>query len=129
MNNRTLLHVAALFDHDRLINLLVERNVDLDARNDEGESAYHLAAKYGSTSSLQTLLEADPHHVDDVDLLKCTPLMWAVLRDEVNSVELLVRFKANLSLVDDNGRTALDLARRWNHVEMIKLLEDGLKNK
>ena len=126
----TLLHVAAVFDHDRLIKQLIERNVDLDARNDFGRSAYHIAAVWGSTSSLQKLLEADPHHVDDVDEGKSTPLMRAVWNGHVKSVELLlVRFKANLSLVDGHGNTALDVARRKKHVECIKLLEEGLENK
>ena len=125
----TLLHYAAQFDHDRLIKQLIERNFDLDKRDDGGGSAYHIAAICGSTSSLQTLLEADPHHVDDVNKLKQTPLMFAVWRDKVKSVEVLLRFKANLSLVDVDGETALDFARQLNHVECIKLLEEGLKNK
>ena len=114
-----------------MVKQLIERNVDLDARDGLGESAYHVGALCGSTSSLQTLLEADPHHVDDVDESKKTPLMLAVMcdqvkswGDQVKSVEVLVRFKANLSLVDDEGLTALDWARRKNHVECIKLLEN-----
>ena len=113
----TLLHVAARCDHDRLIKQLIERNVDLDARDGFGRSAYHVATVRGSTSSLQMLLEADPHHVDGVNVWKWTPLMLAVMGDQVKSVELLVRFKANLSLVDDEGLTALDYARRRNRVE------------
>ena len=127
--NRTLLHEAVVFDHDRLIKHLIERNVDLNAKDGRGFSAYHYAARRGSTLSLQMLLEADPHHVNDVGSRKYTPLMEAVRNDRVKSVELLMRFQPNLSLVSDEGLTALGWARRLNHVECIKLLEEGLENK
>ena len=58
--------------------------------DDQGHSAYHAAAVCGSTSSLQTLLEADPHHVDDVDESKFTPLMLVVMEDDVKLVKLLL---------------------------------------
>ena len=54
--------------------------------------------------------------------------MFSVVYGEVKSVELLLRYKTNLSLVNYR-ETALDVARGEDNDEIMKLLKDDLKNK
>ena len=120
----TLLHRAAKYDRADVIDLLVHRKVDINVRNRVGSSAYHWAAGYGATSALRKLISEDETRVDDVNNYDVTPLMYAACYGRVECVKMLLLHKLNLRLKDEYGDTALDWARMWKRVEVIKLLED-----
>lgn len=65
------------------------------------------AVKSGDKEEVCELLEAGAN-VELRDEDGWTPLMWAVLQKSVDLVELMVRYGANPSLVDDKGEKALD---------------------
>ena len=119
----TLLHRAAIYDRADVIDLLVERKVDINVRSRRGWSAYHWAASYGATSALSKLISVNETHVDDVNNDDRTPLMRAAMLGRVECVKLLLLHKSNIRLKAKDGHTALDFARRNNRVEVIKLLE------
>ncbi len=52
-----------------------------------------------------------------------TPLMTAAVRGEKEVVELLLRANANQILQNGENKTALDLARDFNHPAVVQLLE------
>ncbi len=53
-----------------------------------------------------------------------TPLMEAVSRKEKEIVEILLERGADLSAVNKNGETALDLAKAKGDVEIIRLFQN-----
>jgi hypothetical protein len=55
---QTLLHLAAFLGFPSLLNFLVTRGVDLDARDKSGYTALHFAALVSSEECVRTLLEA-----------------------------------------------------------------------
>jgi ankyrin repeat protein len=50
-------------DRDQMVEWLVEKGVDVNARNDRGDTAYLLAARMGSPSTLQLLVKAGAKEV------------------------------------------------------------------
>jgi ankyrin repeat protein len=94
------------------IDVLVEAGVDLEARDEHGETAMHEAASgdWGFASGIRRLLQhgAKP---DPIDLGGVTPLMLAASMGELACVKLLLDAGADPTRKDTKGRTALDAAR------------------
>jgi ankyrin repeat protein len=52
-----------------------------------------------------------------------TPLIQAVFKADVRLVKLFLEHGADLDLKDNQGRTALDIAKKKNYLEVIDLLQ------
>jgi ankyrin repeat protein len=63
-------------------------------------------------------------NVNVVDKLGMTPLLWAAAMDfgDPAMIELLLKSGARADARSRDGLTALDLARKYNHVEIIPVL-------
>ncbi|KAH0829576.1 hypothetical protein FOPE_10908 [Fonsecaea pedrosoi] len=51
-----------------------------------------------------------------------TALQCALVDDRADIVELLIEYGADMNATNENGRTALDLAKEWGKEESIKVL-------
>lgn len=54
---------------------------------------------------------------------KTTPLMQAAYKGDVRLVKLFLEYGADPNLKDQQGKTALDMAKKKNHQEVIDLLQ------
>jgi ankyrin repeat protein len=83
------------------------------------------AADNGHVRAVQTLIRAKCN-LDGMDQNGNTALMYAV-RDDfgpyIRCVELLIRGRADISIQNDNNETALSIAREYQNIEAIALLE------
>lgn len=132
----TALHFAAIGNGTQVVDVLIERGADLDAKDDEFHATpvgwaneggrtsmvhhlvergakvdLHRAAAYGLTDHVRRLLREHPERVDQKDRYG-TPLHEAVLWGHADIVELLLRHGANPGLRAHNGRTPLQVALR-----------------
>jgi ankyrin repeat protein len=55
----------------------------------------------------------------------CTPLMLAVLIQDADIIESLLRAGADINLTDHEGRTALDMAKQSNNIQIMNILSPG----
>lgn len=63
--------------------------------------------------------------------MKNTPLHWAVLKNNIKAVQLLLEKSksiVNINLKDSNGLTPLNLATKNNQVEIIRLFHNYEKS-
>ena len=75
-------------------------------------------------NDLKSELETSTAGINVGDSKNMTPLFWAVIRNDLQAVEILLSFGANPNIVDDWGRTPLYFARS---TEICKaLLKAGL---
>lgn len=132
----TPLHLAAIGNGTGVVDVLIERGADLDARDDEFRATplgwaneggrtsmvrhlvergarvdLHQAAAYGLIDHVCRLLRQHPGRVDLQDGFG-TPLHQAALWGHADIVELLLRHGANPDLRARDGRTALQIALR-----------------
>jgi ankyrin repeat protein/serine/threonine protein kinase len=149
--DRTVLHMAATTDSDRLTRWLVSKGVEIDARNHVGSSpllmsrsacntmallqsgakkaltdwgglnAIHYACRRGALSQLITLLEAGVD-CNLNDKSSSTPLHYSVCSRSKPCVEKLISKKANMNARNRHGDTPLHLAVNLGLPELVNLL-------
>ena len=123
----TPLWAAASFGHLEVLELLIERNAEVDSRTLAGSTPLRAAAFNGHIDIVSCLVE----HGADVDARHhdgSTPLMKTCLNGHVNVATYLIEHGANIHLQDKDGFACLHDAAEGGHVEIVsKLLAVGAK--
>lgn len=99
----------------------IEAGVDANVRNEHGGTALGTACSMGNTEVMTYLIEhgADVHGIDGA----YTPLMQAVSWGQEASVRLLLTYFPRTEVVNEHGQTALDVAKKHDNENIIKMLE------
>ncbi|CAM9433861.1 unnamed protein product [Ectocarpus fasciculatus] len=111
------LHWAALCNSARCIALLLDGGADINARSlgNDGQTAFHFAAKAGRNKALLALLRRGAS-VDQTTDDGSTALHLAseMDGDDVDeTVDILLRWGASEQAVDGNGKTPVDLFKEF----------------
>lgn len=64
-------------------------------------------------------------HIDDVDGIKCTPLHWASYQGDILTVNFLLKYGADVNLLDQNGMSPLHWAFIRGYKSVLSLLLDA----
>ena len=111
-----------------IVKLLVEAGVHLDYQDDQGETALHIAARFGHTECAKILLEEHDGQKADMEITEksfgWTPLFIACVDGHVDIVRILIAAKATLERLDTSGWTAKEHAALRGHMGIAKLLAD-----
>lgn len=140
-----LLFDAAQRGDLELVRRLLQEGARVDMRDTGGGAVLIYAAEGGNVEVVRLLLQrgADPDVQDKIVGMRCffpaqgpdcyatgtgstmaqTPLMVAAARGNADIARMLLDAGADTSRRDANGQTALQLARRHNHVQVVALLE------
>lgn len=122
-NGDTALMIAA-FKQNKLA---VQELIALEAEvNRSGWTALHYAASVGANEIVQQLLDASAY-IDAESPNKTTPLMMAARGGHILTVKLLLDEGADATLKNDQGLSAIDLAKQFNHVDIVEGLTYRLK--
>lgn len=115
---------AARSGHRVVISELLRLGASPDAKDENGDSALHIACRLGRAPIVKTLL-VDGADKDDVDATGRTPLHLASIAGDAPSVKALLAAGADLGLryrFEKRDISALDCAARLGHVEVMRLL-------
>ncbi len=111
-----------------LIKYLIDNHADLSHLNAAGDSVLSYAVWFGNSEIVNILLDrkADANHQTKKQM---TPLMFLAMNNPANIsvAEALLKHGADLNIKNDNGETALDIARDNNNDELVKFLEAAQK--
>lgn len=110
-NGATPLHQAILSQDPRVIDMLFEFGVDVEAVDRRGATPLHWAGQSGNDEVINALLRhgANPNRRDSYAQ---TPLHYARTGENGMAVQVLLAHGADPRLRDNNGRTPLE-ARLW----------------
>ena len=137
-------------DEDQVVRLL-DKGADINDRDENGETAMHIATRIGRFSMVKTLLIYDPDLTIE-NKKGYTPLAIAIHYNHIKSIQALVRIQKNrktavrhpdlhrvamlgdvnrlkavldhhrVDAPDAKGRTALQLAAREGHIAAVRFL-------
>ena len=126
-SNSIALHLAARKRHTDIVKFLLKSNAAVDSKDYYGFTPLHDIArrsltKAGNYTEIAELLIAAGADVNAQAHDGTTPLHKAVLNGRMDVARSLIENGADRYLKDNNGYTALDVAKIWRMREMIKLL-------
>ncbi|MEO1248048.1 MAG: ankyrin repeat domain-containing protein [Pseudomonadota bacterium] len=118
--NNTTVHFAAAAGQVQVLKLLFERGAAWQQRNRNGATALYLAARYGHTAAVTTLLEAganiDEQSLNFIDL---TPAMVAAKYGHGELLTVLLDRGAEIDRKDKEGQDVLTHAVAAGHDELV----------
>eukprot|EP00919_Chromeraceae_sp_WS-2016_P020884 GHVR01049562.1.p1 GENE.GHVR01049562.1~~GHVR01049562.1.p1 ORF type:complete len:536 (-),score=115.29 GHVR01049562.1:347-1954(-) len=121
--DRTALHMACRNDHVDVATLLLDRTkIDINARDEDGNTALHLGASKGYVDVCALTLE---RHADANARGKAqrTPMHMVCQAGHLQVLFLLLdKGATDLELTDRDGRTALHLAAASGHLNVVRVL-------
>ncbi|KAK0735048.1 ankyrin repeat-containing domain protein [Lasiosphaeria miniovina] len=127
----TILSTAAATENGHALEcLLATGKVDVDSRDNAGQTPFSRAAERGYGDVLEALMATGKVDINSRDNSGMTPFHWAVQRGQAGLVELLLATgKVDMDLRDDSGKTPLRVAVEWAedeaHDAVIQLLRNA----
>ena len=122
MLHYTPLIYAAGLGHVAVVRVLLEGGANVDRTEAGGNTALHYAAHYGHLDVCRLLLDWGAK-VDPQGAWNYNPLHDAAWAGHLSVVKLLVERGADVSLKNDFGQTASDVARSEGYKEMAEWLD------
>ncbi|XP_076300828.1 uncharacterized protein LOC143219007 isoform X2 [Lasioglossum baleicum] len=102
---------------------LINHGVSIDAKNNDGQTPLHYAAKSDKLEVVKYLIEEKGANVNVKDNDGQTPLHSAAKSDKLEVVKYLIEEKgANVNAKDNHGQTPLHSAAKSDKLEVIKYL-------
>lgn len=119
---RTALWHAAFDGHNEIVKLLIESGADVNKTDENGVGPLFAAAQEGNTEIVKDLIKAgaDIESKDNND--GATPLLIAADRGMADVVAKLVAKGADVEARSDVGFTALMVASRNGHKDVVEIL-------
>lgn len=126
INGNNALHIAVMHNHieivDKILNFIninVNKKNILNAKNNQGNTPIHIAARYDINKSMKSLLSNDGIDVNEIDTYEQTPLICAAYKGNKKSVELLLKQdKIDIDKKDIFEKSAIDWAKIQNYKEI-----------
>jgi hypothetical protein len=98
---------------------------DIDLRNDDGDTAFHMACRNGHAECAAFLKECGSN-INTTDNDSSRPIMDAAYNNNVEVVEYLIGQGAVLKEVDKDGMSALDYAYKKKNKQCIRLIDEAI---
>ena len=123
-----VLAMATKANFVEIVRLLVEAGVDINYQDDQGETALHVAARFGHDECAKLLLDGNAVQKADTELVEKTyawsPLFIACVDGNPGIVDLLIYANADLEKLDSSGWTAKEHASLRGHMGIAQRLAD-----
>ena len=130
-HKETPLMLATLNNREEVIKVLLSTDITLlNAREETGNTALHVAIKYNKIESIKILLNAAKRAGTSLNVKNLegyTPLMLVAIRGQESILQMLIDLHVegvdvHFNIGDRDGNTALALAVLYGKVNIVKLL-------
>jgi glycerophosphodiester phosphodiesterase len=123
-----VLAIATKANAKSIVGMLVEAGVDINWQDKTGETALHIAARFGHDECARVLLKGTAEQKADVELAEnsfaWTPLHIAAVDGHLSVAKLLVDAGADVKKADSSGWTAKEHAALRGHMPIAHLLAE-----
>ncbi|KAK3397257.1 Glycerophosphoryl diester phosphodiesterase family-domain-containing protein [Sordaria brevicollis] len=121
-----VLALATKANSKDIVELLVNAGVDINWQDNSGETALHVAARFGHDECARVLLKGTEQQKVNLELTEknfaWTPLHIAAVDGHLGVAQLLVDAGADVDKLDSSGWTAKEHAALRGHLEIARLL-------
>ncbi|KFY43651.1 hypothetical protein V495_03865 [Pseudogymnoascus sp. VKM F-4514 (FW-929)] len=123
-----VLNLATKSNYHKIVRLLVDSGVDVNWQDTAGETALHVAARFGHVECAKILLDgtveqkADPNVCEKY--FEWTPTHIAAVDGHLPIIELLIEACADVNKEDSSGWNAREHAALRGHIDIAKLLAE-----
>lgn len=122
-----LLALAVKANYAFIVKLLIDAGVDVDYQDDQGETALHVAARFGHAECASIVLIGNGLREANLELSEIsfgwTPLHVACVEGQFAIVKLLIQAGADLEKRDGSGWTAKEHATLRGHIDIAYALD------
>ena len=124
---RSSVLIAAISGQTEVLKILLDSGADPKFVSDDGleMTALHIAAQHGQLAYMDALIKVDPELVNAHDSYGRTPLHYAIEYGQAEAVKVLLNIETEDAMQVRNGWTALNLASRNGHAEVVNVLLDA----
>lgn len=105
-----------------LVQALIERGIDLTARNEHGDTALHVAAAMAGNTEIATRLVEAGSDVNARGKGGATPLHYAVHSSDKKTIQLLLDQDADITAIDADQKSVLHWAAQKGPLDVAQLL-------
>ncbi|KAL6630122.1 ankyrin [Neocallimastix sp. 'constans'] len=130
-NNKTLLMYACQYGTLELVKILVNHHhryqVQLNKRNDRGETALHYACRYGNDCIVEYLFK-EGASINDISNNGDTTLIYAIKGNKIKIVNSLLQNGVNWRIRNNEGETAMMIACQLGYHEIVKYLIEEVED-
>jgi ankyrin repeat protein len=126
----TPFETAARKNNKNLVHDLLSgaRTLPIDIRNEASQTGLMISCAYNSVDTVQAILakyqELQVYTLDGTDTLGWTALHHAAKSGCLKCVKLLLKHKAEIDATTDKNETALFLATKQNHLDIVEFLAE-----
>ena len=126
---RCLLHMAVLnsnADSMRIVRILLKLNRHFSRQVDivNKHTSLHLAVANGNLDLVRELCQAEEPALNDLDDLSRSVLHYAVMKNDIELMNILISAGVSPHHVDNTGATVLHYAAKNNNVQIVKCLRN-----
>lgn len=120
----TILHIASQESNLEMVQYLVDKGSDINAKNASGSKPIHIAAREGYKDTVEFFLSKGSS-INDSGAANQTLLHYAAMKGHLEVIKYLIIQGADVNAQDANGLTPVHIAANFNYKDVIEVL---LKN-
>ncbi|KAF2840695.1 putative cyclin dependent kinase inhibitor Pho81 [Patellaria atrata CBS 101060] len=122
INERNILHRAAISGRELLLNVGLSGKVDGTLVDVYGRIPLHYACMHGHVEMIDSLLLANPETINFKDQDNFTPLIHAIVHSRLPCVQKLLSYPIRIDPQGDSDHIPLSLACQYGAVEIVELI-------
>ncbi|MBE7180483.1 MAG: ankyrin repeat domain-containing protein, partial [Terriglobus roseus] len=122
INQRNVLHKAAVSGRDYLLRWGLEADVDVHQEDVYGRIPLHYACVHGRLDLATALLERGPDTINDADHDNFTPLIHSIVQSRLMCVQMLLQHGARIDPLTEIDSIPLNLACQYGSIPIVQEL-------